>query len=61
MNDEFPEIEEYEEEDREMDEFEMAIQDCGKGWEDTYCSLSGTEFCSFRCPFSQGERSITPP
>ena len=36
--------------DNARDEFELAMQDCGRtdeGW----CDLAGTEHCDFWCPF----------
>ncbi len=36
----------------EVDDLEMAIQECGQGQDDDFCSLAGTEHCDFECPFS---------
>lgn len=33
------------------DEIEQVLQDCGRNAEETWCALSGTEYCQFRCLF----------
>ena len=40
-------------EDDEMDEDELAHQNCGQHVEDgvIYCQLIGTEYCDWDCPF----------
>lgn len=35
----------------EEDEFEQAMQDCGKT-DEGFCTMAGSEYCDFRCPFS---------
>ena len=52
MDDDFPEIEDDDKDEQEWDELELYIEDCGKVPLDSMCSLAGTEYCSFRCPFS---------
>ena len=34
------------------DEIEWAVQNCGQNAAESWCSLAGTEFCSYRCMFS---------
>ena len=53
MDDDFPEIEDDDEDERERDELELYIQECGKVPPDIVCSMTGTEYCSFRCPFNE--------
>jgi hypothetical protein len=43
----------YNDVDREMDEFQQALDDCGEMGHGR-CSLAGTEHCDFRCPFRKG-------
>lgn len=37
--------------DRELDEFEEAVEECGIVPGDGGCTLAGTEHCDFECPF----------
>lgn len=40
-----------EQSDREEDEWEEAIQECGIIPDGGGCQLAGTEYCDFECPF----------
>lgn len=52
--------EEYDEEDREQAAFEQAIQDCGQNAQGTWCSMAGTEYCDFQCPFRKRVKGEYP-
>jgi hypothetical protein len=39
----------------EVDEFEEALQECGRGQGYEGCMLAGSEYCEFECPFTDGD------
>lgn len=46
----FPDSEDFADEDGERDPFEEALGECGQT-SDGDCLLAGTEYCDFECPF----------
>lgn len=42
----------YEDDAEEVDEDEQVAMDCGR-IQDGTCTLAGTEFCDWDCPFSR--------
>jgi hypothetical protein len=45
--------------DREEDEWEEAVQECGIIPGDGGCQLAGTEYCDFECPFRDHPEWLT--
>lgn len=50
----------YEPDDEPLDPLEEAEMDCGLG-DDGLCSMAGSEWCDFECPFRDELGCASPP